>query len=35
MTKTKIVYLDELYKFIVDDFFIWVYLVPKNSIRSS
>jgi hypothetical protein len=35
MTKTKIVDLDELYRFVVDDFFIWVYLVPKNYIRSS
>ena len=34
MTWIKFVDLDELYSFVVDDFFIWNYLVPQNSVRS-
>jgi hypothetical protein len=32
--KTKVVDLDEFYNFDVDDFYIWNYLVPQNSIWS-
>ena len=30
MTKIKIVHLNELYNFVVENFFIWVNLVPQN-----
>ena len=30
MTKTKVVDIDELYNFVVDDFFIWNHLVFEN-----
>ena len=32
MTKIKVVDLDEFYKFVVYDFFIWSHLLSKNSI---
>jgi hypothetical protein len=35
MTKIKIIELDELYNFVVADFFIWNHLVSKISVRSS
>jgi len=35
MIKIKIIDLDQFYIFYVDDFFIWNYLVPQNSVRSS
>jgi hypothetical protein len=30
MTKTKVVYLEKLYNFIVDNFFIWNHLSMEN-----
>ena len=35
MTKIKVVDLDELYNFVVDDFFIRNYLVAQNTLRLS
>ncbi len=29
-TKVKVIDLDELYNFIVDNFFIWNHLLPKK-----
>jgi len=34
MTKIKVVDLDELYNFVVDDFFIWNHLLSKNYVQS-
>jgi hypothetical protein len=30
MTKTKIIHLDELYNFVVENFFIWINLLLQN-----
>ena len=35
MTKTKVVGIDDLYNFVVDDFFSWDHLVFKNVVWSS
>jgi hypothetical protein len=35
LTKIKVLDLDEIYNFIVDDFFIWNHLLAQNSIRIS
>jgi hypothetical protein len=35
MTKIKVVDLDDFYNSVVDEFFIWNYLVFQNSIGSS
>jgi hypothetical protein len=35
MTKTKVLDLDELYKFVVDNFFIWNHLLSLNFVWSS
>jgi hypothetical protein len=32
MTKTKVVHLDALYNFVVDNFSIWNHLLPEKSI---
>ena len=34
MTKTKVVGIDELYNFVIDDFFSWNHLVFKDVIWS-
>lgn len=34
MTKIKVISLDEFYNFVVDGFFIWNYLVSKNSVHN-
>ena len=34
MTKTKVVDIDELYNFVVDDFFSWNHLVFENIVWS-
>ena len=34
MTKIKVIDFDELYNFVVDDFFIWNHLVFKNVVWS-
>ena len=34
MTQIKVIDLDELYHFVIDDFFSWNHLILKNVIRS-
>ena len=34
MIKTKVIDIDELYNFVIDDFFIWNHLVFENIVWS-